>query len=134
MESVTELTIAMPNVPSSLAMVGDRLRSAGINISAISCTEGHPKTLIHLILDDTDTAKIVLRELGEVTTAEVVACRVKNKPGSIAQIGRDFAAAGINIRYIYSTTCGRDGEAMLYAAVDDTAKAIEMLNKWQKSR
>lgn len=134
MEAVTQVTISMPNVPSSLAKVGDKLRAAGINIGAISCTEGTPKTQIHLILDDVDTAKIVLKELGQVTTTEVLALRTKNRPGAIAEIGRDFAAADINIRYIYATTCGKGTDAMVYIAVEDTAKAMEMMRKWKGSR
>lgn len=122
----------MPNVPSSLAKVGDKLRSAEVNIDAISCTEGPSKTLIHLIVDDAETAKLVLKDLGAVTTTEVIAMTVKNKPGVIANIGRACAAMGINIRMIYATTC--DKEAMVYVAVEgDVIEAIEKMKKWEKS-
>lgn len=131
MEPVTQVDITMPNVPSSLAKVGDKLRSSDVNISAISCTEGPDTTVIHLIVDDIETAKIVLKELGPVTTTDTLAFKVKNKPGAIASIGRGCAAAGINIGTIYATTCGK--EALVYITVPDGDEAAEKLKAWEKS-
>ncbi|MBI1812820.1 ACT domain-containing protein [Candidatus Peregrinibacteria bacterium] len=130
MESVIQLSIAMVNTPSSLAKVGDRLRAADVNISAIACTEGTPETVIHLIVDDPETAKIVLKDLGPVVTTNVLAFKMKNKPGAIASIGRECAAAHINIRNIYATTCGK--EAMVYVWVEDVDAAMKALKAWRK--
>lgn len=131
MEAVTQLSIVVPNAPSSLAKVGDRLRSANVNISAITCTEGHPNTTIHLIVDDSETAKIVLKELGHVSTHDVIALVLKNKPGAIAAIARECAAAGINIHNIYTTTYGK--ETMLYVDADDAKGALSLLKAWKAS-
>lgn len=129
MELVQQVNVTMPNVPSSLAKVGDRLRAEELNIDAITCTEN--PAVIHLIVDDPETAKLVLKELGTVTVTPVIAFRVKNKPGVIANIGRGCAAMGINIRLIYATTVGKD--AMVYVSVDDAPAAMELLKKWEKS-
>ena len=131
MEIVEQVNIVMPNVPSSLAKVGDKLRSSEINIDAISCTEGSKQTVIHLIVDDPETAVIVLKDLGVVGTTEVIAFKMHNKPGAIANIGRACAAMGVNINMIYSTTCGKD--AMVYVAVEDASAAVELLKKWEES-
>ena len=131
MQAVEQVNITMPNVPSSLAMVGDKLRSADVNIDAISCSEGPTHTVIHLIVDDVETATLVLKDLGPVTTQEVLAFTMRNKPGAIATIGRGCAAKGINIRTIYATTCGK--EAMIYVAVENVGDAIERLKEWEKS-
>lgn len=128
MHTATQVTIVLPNIPSSLAKVGDLLRSANVNILAISCREGQPETAIHLVVDDPETAKIVLKPLGKVTLTEVLAFLVKNKPGAIASIGRAFAGAGINIQTIYATATGK--EAMAYVAVDDPKSAIAALKPW----
>ncbi len=131
MELDTQVNVSMPNVPSSLAKVGDKLRSSDVNISAITCTEGPDKTVIHLIVDDIETAKIVLKDLGTVTTTGVLAFKMKNKPGAIANIGRACAAAGINIGMIYATTCGK--EAMVYVTVPDIKDAADKVAVWEKS-
>lgn len=131
MQIVEQVNITMPNVPSSLAKVGDRLRAANVNIEAISCTEGTSSTVIHLIVDDAETAKLVLKELGAVSVTQVIGFQVKNKPGVIANIGRACAAVGVNIHLIYSTTFGK--EAMVYVSVEDVPAAIESLQKWEES-
>lgn len=129
MEPVVQLNIPVPNAPSSLAKVGDLLRAANVNILAISCTEGSPTTIIHLIVDDPETAKIVLKPFGKITAMRVISFLVKNKPGAIASIGRAIAGANVNIRYIYSTTIGR--EARVYVAVEDVDKALKALAPWK---
>ena len=131
MQIVEQVNITMPNIPSSLAKVSDKLRSAEINIDGISCTEGPEQTIIHVIVDDPETAKLLLKDLGTVTSTDVLAIKVKNRPGAIANIGRGCAAMDVNIHMIYSTTCGR--EAMVFLVVENVAKAIESLKKWEKS-
>lgn len=131
MRIVEQVNITVPNAPSSLAKVGDKLRAAEVNIDAITCTEGPTHTVIHMIVSDAETAKLVLKDLGTVTAREVLELQLKNKPGAIAQVGRACAAMGINIRNIYATTCGR--EAMVYVSVEDVGTAMELLKKWEKS-
>lgn len=126
---VTQLNITVPNVPSSLAKVCDKLRAADINIDAITVTEGRPTTIIHLIVDDTETAKIILKEIGPVTTTEAISFKLKNKQGVIASFGRACAGAGLNIGKIYSTTAGKD--AMVYVTVEDMPKAMALLKTWK---
>ena len=131
MEKAVQVNITMPNVPSSLAKVGDKLRSSDVNIDAITCTEGKAQTIIHLIVDDVETAKIVLKDLGQVTTTNVLAFKMKNRTGAIAGLGRTCAAAGINIGMIYATTCGK--EAMVYVTVPDVDAAFAQMEKWEES-
>ncbi|MBP9850703.1 MAG: ACT domain-containing protein, partial [Candidatus Peribacteraceae bacterium] len=79
----------------------------------------------HLIVDDVETAKMVLRDIGPTTTTEVLAMKIHNKPGAIANIARMCAGAEINIHHIYATSLGR--EAMCFLAVDDIVKARKVL-------
>lgn len=131
METAVQVNITMPNVPSSLAKVGDRLRASEVNINAIACTEGKQSTVIHMILDDVETGKLVLKELGHVTTTDVLAYEMRNRPGAIAAIGRACAAAQVNIGMIYATTCGK--EAMVYVTVPDIDDAVAKIKGWEKS-
>lgn len=131
METVIQLNIPVENTPGSLAKVGDTLRSASVNILAICCTEGSTQTIIHIVVDDPETAKIVLKAFGKITSTKVLSFLIKNKPGAIASIGRALAGANINIRYIYATTTGK--EARVYVAVenDETEKALQALIPWK---
>lgn len=131
MQLATQISIAIPNIPSSLAVVGDKLRSADVNISAISCTDVGATNIVHLIVSDPETAKIVLADVGQVTARSVISATLKNKPGAIAGIGRSCAAAGVNIKNLYATTCGK--ESMVYIDTDDNVKSLELLKKWKGS-
>ena len=131
MQLVTQVSIGIPNEPSALAMLGDKLRAADVNISAITCSEGQPKTMVHMIVSDHETAKIVLHDLGSVHTKQVIELTMKNKPGAIAGIGRACAAGNINIRNIYSTSSGK--ESMVYIDTDEAVKGLEALKHWKNS-
>src|SRR5438045_2788052 len=61
MQPALQVNVTVPNQPSSLARVCDKLRANNINISAITCTEIRENTTIHMIVDDPESAKIVLR-------------------------------------------------------------------------
>lgn len=124
MKIVRQLNITLPNHPGTLARISDILRAADVNIDALFCEE-NSSTAVHLIVDDVETAKMVLREVSPVTETTVLAVPSKNKPGTIAQIARKCAGAGINIRNIYATTLGK--EAMVYLIVDDPEKTMEVL-------
>lgn len=125
MEIALQLSVSLPNSPGSLARMSDMLRAADVNIEALFCNEGESKTMVHVVVDDPETAKIVLRQLGDVEATDVVAYQVKNKPGAIADLARKCAGAGINIRHIYATSLGK--EAMCYLEVDDMEKARKAL-------
>lgn len=101
--------------------MSDMLRAAEVNVEALFCTDGEKETVVHLIVDDVETAKMVLREVGPITTTEVMAIKIKNAPGAIAHIARMCAGAGINIKHIYATSLGK--EAMCYLAVDNMEAA-----------
>ncbi len=125
MSTVLQLTINLPNSPGALARTSDMLRAADVNIDALSCTEGPKETLVHLVVDDPETAKMVLRPINDVAAREIIAYKVSNKPGAIADLARKCAGGGINIRHIYATSLGK--EAMCYVDVDDLEKAKKAL-------
>lgn len=131
MEAVTQISISMPNVPSSLAKVGDKLRAADVNIIGITCAEGNPLSTINLVVDDAETAKIVLRELGPVTSRQIISVALKNKPGSVAAVARECAAAGINIHNFYASMSGKEGVA--YVDTDNAEQALELIKNWKKN-
>lgn len=129
MTPAVQLNITMKNSPGNLANVSDMLRRADINITAIACTEGAVNSTIHLIVNDPETAKIILQPHWKVTTTDLLAFKAKNKPGAIASIGRACAGAEVNIKNIFSTSLGPD--AMVYVLVDDMKRALAFFTKWK---
>lgn len=125
METALQINVGLPNNPGALARLSDILRAADVNVEALFCTDGEKESVVHLIVDDVETAKMVLRDFGTTSTTEVLAIKIHNKPGAIAHIARMCAGARINIRHIYATSLGR--EAMCYLAVDDIEMARKVL-------
>ncbi len=120
-----QLSIPLKNSPGSLARMSDALRASDVNIEALFCVEGPQQSIVQMVVDDPETAKIVLRDIAPVESIDVIALDVKNKPGVIAGFTRTLAGAGINIHHIYATASGKT--AMLYLHVSDTQKAMEVL-------
>ncbi|MEQ1849184.1 MAG: ACT domain-containing protein [Candidatus Peribacteraceae bacterium] len=125
MKIVSQLSIGIPNSPGSLAHMTDMLRAADVNIDALFCTEGPQTTTVHLVTDDPETAKMVLGKIGPVSASDVIAFEMPNKPGSIAQVARKCAGAGINIRHIYATSTGKG--ATLYLSAEQVESAMNAL-------
>ncbi len=125
MKVALQLSIKLPNTPGALARMSDILRAADVNIEALFCTRESKETGVHVVVDDPETAKMVLREIGDVSVLEVLAIPIKNKPGAIANIARVCAGHGINIEHIYATSSGKD--AMVYLDVNDIEKAKKVL-------
>lgn len=125
MKVALQLSIKLPNSPGALAKMSDMLRSAGVNIEALFCTRESEETGVHVVVDDPETAKMVLREIGEVRVLEVLSFPMKNKPGAIANLARMCAGHGINIEHIYAASIGKD--AMVYLDVSDLEKAKKVL-------
>ncbi len=124
-KTALQINVGVPNSPGSLARMTDMLRAADVNLEALFCTNNEKESVVHIIVDDPETAKVVLRDIGDITTTEVLAVRVKNSPGAIAHLARMCAGAQININHIYATSLGK--EAMCYLAVDDIAGAKKVL-------
>lgn len=114
-----QLNIWLPNVPGELAKLTDKLRAADVNIDAVFCTEKEKDSILHLIVDDIETAKIILKPYAKVTTSDVLTFEMKNKPGAIAHIARMCAGGNVNIRQIYATTSGKGKNSSVYVVLDD---------------
>ncbi len=125
MRLVTQLDIAMPNVPSSLAKLADVLRAAKVNIDAMYCTEGKESSIVHMLVDDIETAKLALKPLGDITMTPAFSTLVKNEPGAMTSIVRKCAGGNINIRNLVSTAAGK--ESMVIITVDDMERAKTIL-------
>ncbi len=126
MKIAIQLSIRLPNTPGALARMSDALRAADVNIEALYCTKGAADTSVHLVVNDPETAKMVLMTMSPVDERQVLAIPIKNQPGSIAHIARMCAGHQINIEHIYATSFGRK-DAMVYLDVSDLEKARKAL-------
>ena len=118
----TEFTVAVPDVPGSLARLGHMLGDARVNIEAIQGFAGSGHGLVRFVPDSPEPAARALEEAGYAhTTREVLVVHVLDEPGALGQLALVLAEADINIDAIYVTTRGH-----LVLGVDDLTGAIHV--------
>jgi hypothetical protein len=118
----TEFTVAIRDVPGSLARLAQALGDARVNVDAIQGFAGGGHALVRVVPDSPERAAPALDAAGYAhTTREVVVVRVLDEPGALGQLALVLAEAGINIDAIYVTTRGH-----VVLGVDDLTGAVNV--------
>lgn len=129
MEITQQLAIFLDNRPGMLASVCDSLAEAKISIYAITTSDTIDHTVIRLVVSDPAKALYLFEEHGAlVVEDDVLMIDASNKPGSLADISRQLAAAKINIEYCYCATGPGSRRGLLILRVKNAAKALKVLN------
>ncbi len=123
------LTIIHPQQTNLLAVIGESLGAAGVNIEGLSFSNQHDQLTIHCLVADADKAVAVLRQLGlnQLTVQDVFILdkdkhQVTGKPGSFGEICRYLTEHGITLH------AGYPAENNRYVFVlDDLAKATAVM-------
>lgn len=125
----TQLTVYIDNRKGTLASLARFLGKHGVNIYGLSLadTEGHG--YVRLIVDDTEKARQLVEDSGELVAArDVLLVRVENEPGQLAGVLEALAERGLNVDYGYSSG-GPGGEKGLVLVPSDVDAAIEALGQ-----
>jgi len=113
-------TILLGDNPGSLAKVGEALGKAGVNIEGICGVTLQGKGVIHILVADAAKARRTL-EANHIDVAketDVVVLEVEDRPGSLGNVARRLANAGVNLQLAYLATSTR-----LVIGADDLEKA-----------
>lgn len=85
--------------------------------------------LIRLLADQTDKAVDMLSKHDYVfDTMPVIATRLENKPGTLADIAGKFGERGININYVYGSVSGPDDKCLFVFCPEDIELASKFFN------
>jgi hypothetical protein len=116
-----DLTVTLENRPGSLAELGEATGAAGVNIEGLCGVPVGDKGVIHILVDDAGAARKALEDAGIEVGAErdVLVVEVEDRPGTMAEVARRVADAGVNIDLAYTTF----GGVKLVLGVDDMEKA-----------
>ncbi len=123
-----QISVFLENRPGTLSEVIDTLREGGINMMALSLSEGLDIGYLRIIVDHHEAAVKWLRAKGQlVIERDVVLLAVANKPGGLASAIDVWARAGINVEYAYSADDAEPDRSLIVVRVNDVAKAITAL-------
>jgi hypothetical protein len=116
-----DLTVIMEDRPGKLADLGEATGKAGVNIEGLCAMVGDGKGLIHILVQDEETAKTALDAAGiqVADEREAVIVDLHNKPGAMGEIARDLAEAGVSVDVAYTIFTG----VRLVIVTEDTEKA-----------
>ncbi len=108
-----DLTVSLEDRPGELARVGETLGKAGINIEGFAAVTSEGRGMIHLLVEDAAAARAALEGSGvkvegeaDALVAELPADQV-DRPGTMGEMARRIADAGVNIQVVYLATKNR---------------------------
>ena len=124
-----QFVVQLKNEPGALAVLSEALAARGVDLRAIG--GGGIGETGHVIMTtaDDETTRAVLDDGGYTyIEGESIIAEVGDRPGGMAGVTRDLAAAGVNIYgHLF---LGRWGDRAMFAfVVDDPVKARPILER-----
>lgn len=127
---VKQISIFLENKSGRLAAVTRVLGANNIDISALSIADTTDSGILRLIVNDPDRAVNILEEHGfTVSSTDVIAISVPDKPGGLAIALDVLEDESIGIEYTYAFVGKKTNEALVILRLDDQEKAVETLKK-----
>lgn len=126
---IRQVSVFLENRPGRLSALCRTLADAGVNLNTLILSETGEFGLFRFIANDPDKAKAVAEKAGyAVTTSEVLAIQVSDKPGGLADLLALLDPHKISVEYMYAFVC-RQGRAIMIIRFDDLDRAIDVLQK-----
>jgi hypothetical protein len=126
---VYDICIERDEHPENLALIGETLGAAGVNINGLCLAKLEGRDVVHLVVDDAGAATRALESsgvgFGEVTEVYVLdkdCKKITGRPGNFGGICRMLADHGIGIRFGYPA----ENNCFIFG-VDNLEKARELL-------
>ena len=115
-----DLTVILEDRPGTMAAMGEALGKAGINVDGLCGFPCEGRGVGHILVEDAAGARRALEEIGLEVSGErdVLILEVENRPGSLGEIAKKIADAGVNLDLVYVAANNR-----LVIGADDLDKA-----------
>jgi hypothetical protein len=124
---IKQISIFSENRPGRLAAIAKALEEENINILAFSIAEADGFGVVRALVDKPKKAYDKLTGLGfNVAFTDVIAVKMRDKPGGLYEIAKMLGDRGSNIEYSYAYS-GKEG-AVLILRVDDAEQAIRLIS------
>jgi hypothetical protein len=103
---LTDLQIELQDKPGTVAAAAEALGKAGVNIEGFAGFEIGGKGIAHILVEDASKARQALEGAGARVTGEnqVVVLEMEDKPGSLGNVTRKIAQAGVSLNTVYVAT------------------------------
>ena len=104
----SNLTVVLKDEPGQLATLGEAMGEAGINMLGMSALTGEGRGLINILVEDDSGGREALESAGldVADEQEALVVDIPDQPGTVGEVARRLAAAGVNIELLYSSVSG----------------------------
>lgn len=125
---VKQVSIFVENETGRLAALMQILEDNGVDLNAATIAEtGEYGILRCIVQNPEETVEILKKNNFLASITNVIAVTIDNRPGGLNAVLKILAAAGIAVKYIYSTIQSRSGDAVIMMKVEDPEKAARLL-------
>jgi len=123
-----QLSVMVENKRGALAGLCSKLAAKAVNIVGLMVPEQTGVAPIRLVVNNADTARKVLEEMGlKFTEEDVLAVQVSNRPGALGKLTRKLADHELDVTYAYATIQKGVDKATVILALSDPAAAAKLL-------
>jgi hypothetical protein len=129
--TVKQLSIFVENRAGRLSKITRLLGNDGINIRAMSIADTKDFGILRLIVNDSDRAYSLLKANNfAVTVTNVLAIRINDQPGGLADAMECLYGDNISVEYMYAAFLSEaDETAYLVLRVDKLEEAVTSLSE-----
>jgi len=127
-----EIEVTAANKVGVLADISNLISGKGINVEAVVGYVREDKKeadIMFLTGDNRSTMDLLAKSGYKARENEVIVIELENKPGALKDISAKLAQGGVDIKYIYGTTCAGTCAARMVISTSDNKKALEALKK-----
>lgn len=125
---VKQISVFLENKPGKLSQVTDILEKNNIDIKAISIADTTEFGILRMIVDKPKEAvEAIKAEKFPVSTTDVLAVEVTDKPGGLNHALQVLNDAGISVEYLYSFIKRNGERALILFRVEEPDRAVEVL-------
>lgn len=127
-EKIKQFSVFMPNKPGALSRLARLFAEKGINILGIASEVSAESGLVRIALANDSDASAILSKAGfSSVETHILSVEVDDKPGEMLHVTEALAEGKINITTVYGTSVPGAGTCRLLIAVQNTDKALEIL-------
>lgn len=107
---IKQLSVFIENTKGRLERVTEALKEHKINIASFSLADTSEYGLLRMIVSNPEEGRKVLKEEGfSAMLTDVIAVKIAQKPGTLHEVLKYLADAGISVEYMYTlATAGKD--------------------------
>ena len=123
-----QFVVFMRSKEGAMAQLTRDLSREKLNLLALYAPDASGYGIIRFLVDEPSRARRILeRRKYTYATEDVVTTTLQHKPGGLANVARELANAGIDIKYAYATASDVKGKALLVLAVDEPKVANQII-------